>query len=66
MTQPIDYIFHGESLDFLKALPENYVDLIMTSPPYADNRKSTYVGVPMDQYVETANKQVLVRQWDKE
>lgn len=52
MTQPVDYIFHGESLDFLKTLPENYVDLIITSPPYADNRKSTYRGVPMDQYVE--------------
>ena len=52
MIQPIDQIFHGESLDFLKTLPENYVDLIITSPPYADNRKKTYRGVPMDQYVE--------------
>lgn len=52
MTQPFDHIFHGESLDFLKTLPENYVDLIITSPPYADNRKKTYRGVPMDQYVE--------------
>jgi site-specific DNA-methyltransferase (adenine-specific)/site-specific DNA-methyltransferase (cytosine-N4-specific) len=28
------------------------VDLIITSPPYADQRKSTYGGIPADDYVE--------------
>ncbi|MBS1746372.1 MAG: site-specific DNA-methyltransferase, partial [Bacteroidetes bacterium] len=36
----------------LKLLPENSVDLIVTSPPYADQRKSTYGGIHPDKYVE--------------
>ena len=30
----------------------NTIDLIITSPPYADQRKSTYGGISTDQYVE--------------
>ncbi|MDR1584858.1 MAG: site-specific DNA-methyltransferase, partial [Prevotellaceae bacterium] len=36
----------------LKLLPDNSVDLIVTSPPYADQRKSTYGGIHPDKYVE--------------
>ncbi|MDO9154493.1 MAG: site-specific DNA-methyltransferase [Paludibacter sp.] len=36
----------------LKNIPDNSVDLIVTSPPYADQRKSTYGGVHPDKYVE--------------
>jgi len=32
--------------------PDNYVDLIITSPPYADKRASSYGGVPTDKYVK--------------
>ena len=32
--------------------PDNSVDLIVTSPPYADRRKNTYGGVHPDKYVE--------------
>jgi site-specific DNA-methyltransferase (adenine-specific) len=42
----------GDCLDVLKQLPENSVDLIFTSPPYADQRKSTYGGVHPNQYVD--------------
>lgn len=45
-------IFLGDSRDVLKQLPENSVDLIVTSPPYADNRKNTYGGIHADEYVE--------------
>jgi len=45
-------IYNGDSKDVLKQLPENSVDLIVTSPPYADQRKNTYGGVPPDKYVE--------------
>ncbi len=45
-------IFHGDSAEVLKVLPDNTIDLIVTSPPYADQRKSTYGGVTTDQYVE--------------
>ena len=45
-------IFHGDSAEVLKTLPDNTVDLVVTSPPYADQRKSTYGGVTTDQSVE--------------
>lgn len=45
-------IFLGDSKEQLKFLPDNSVDLIVTSPPYADQRKSTYGGIHPDKYVE--------------
>jgi len=42
----------GDCLDVLKAMPDNSVNLIVTSPPYADQRKSTYGGISPDKYVE--------------
>ena len=47
-----DKIFNGDCLDVLPKLPRNSVDLIVTSPPYADNRKSTYGGIPIKTYVK--------------
>jgi site-specific DNA-methyltransferase (cytosine-N4-specific) len=46
-----DTLFIGDCLHVLPALPDNSVDLIVTSPPYADNRKKTYGGTPPDEYV---------------
>ena len=45
-------IYLGDSKEQLKQLPDNSVDLIVTSPPYADQRKNTYGGIRHDQYVE--------------
>ncbi len=42
----------GDCLDVLRNIPNNSVDLIVTSPPYADQRKSTYGGISPDKYVE--------------
>jgi DNA modification methylase len=42
----------GDCREVLKTLPDNSVDLILTSPPYADQRKSTYGGIRPDKYVE--------------
>lgn len=44
-------IFLGDSKEVLKTLPDNCVDLIVTSPPYADRRKQTYGGVSPEKYV---------------
>jgi len=41
----------GDCLDVLKTLPDDSVDLIVTSPPYADQRKNTYGGISPDKYV---------------
>lgn len=48
----IDTIVCGDCLDALKSLPDGSVDLIITSPPYADARKRQYGGIHPDRYVE--------------
>ncbi len=45
-------LFLGDSKKELKKIADNSVDLIITSPPYADQRKNTYGGVHPDKYVE--------------
>ncbi|MFA6278441.1 MAG: site-specific DNA-methyltransferase [Pedobacter sp.] len=45
-------LYLGDSKKMLKKLKDNSVDLIVTSPPYADQRKSTYGGIHPDKYVE--------------
>jgi len=47
----IDKILEGDSLIKLKTLPDSCIDLIFTSPPYADNRKKTYKGISIKDYV---------------
>jgi len=42
----------GDCREVLKTLPDNSIDLIVTSPPYADQRKNTYGGIHPDDYVE--------------
>jgi len=50
VEQPV--IYQGDCLDILPKLESNSIDLIVTSPPYADQRKDTYGGVSPDKYVE--------------
>jgi len=50
VEQPL--IYQGDCLDILPAVASGSVDLIVTSPPYADQRKDTYGGVSPDKYVE--------------
>lgn len=45
-------ILQGDCRDVLKTLPSNSVDLIITSPPYADSRSATYGGIKPDDYVK--------------
>jgi DNA modification methylase len=45
-------IFLGDCRDVLQQVADNSVDLIVTSPPYADQRKQTYGGIHPDKYVE--------------
>jgi len=42
----------GDCREELKKLAGNSVDLIFTSPPYADSRKNTYGGVSPEKYVK--------------
>jgi site-specific DNA-methyltransferase (adenine-specific)/site-specific DNA-methyltransferase (cytosine-N4-specific) len=45
-------LYQGDSLNILKGMEDNSIDLIVTSPPYSDQRKSTYGGIHPDGYVE--------------
>lgn len=47
----MNQILQGDSEEVLKELPDNSIDLIFTSPPYADQRKNTYGGVNPENYV---------------
>ena len=42
----------GDCLEILKKYPDNFFNLIVTSPPYADQRKNTYGGIKPEDYVE--------------
>ena len=45
-------LFLGDCREKLKHLESETIDLIVTSPPYANQRASTYGGVKPDAYVE--------------
>jgi len=51
-TSELGRIIHGDCLSIVSTLREECIDLIITSPPYADNRKKSYGGVPIKHYVE--------------
>jgi len=45
-------ILLGDCEEILKSLPDSCIDLIFTSPPYADQRKKTYGGISPDEYID--------------
>jgi site-specific DNA-methyltransferase (adenine-specific) len=45
-------LFLGDAATQLRHVGDASVDLIITSPPYADQRKQTYGGIHADRYVE--------------
>ena len=46
-------MLQGDCLEVLKKqASDNSIDLIITSPPYADRRVHTYGGVKPEKYVE--------------
>ena len=47
-----DKIINEDCLEILKGFPDDCINLIITSPPYADSRRKTYGGIHPDRYVE--------------
>lgn len=45
-------LYLGDCKTELKKIKANSIDLVVTSPPYADQRKTTYGGISHDKYVE--------------
>jgi len=43
-------VLQGDAAHVLQTLPDSVVDLVVTSPPYADQRAATYGGVKPDDY----------------
>ena len=52
MTEYLNRVHHGDCLAVMADLPPACVDLVVTSPPYADARKHDYGGVAPSQYVD--------------
>ena len=48
----LDTILLGDCEDILANLPDDSIDLIFTSPPYADQRRQVYAGIHPDAYVD--------------
>jgi len=48
----LDKVILGDCRNILDNMKPDSVDLIITSPPYANNRKTPYVGIPTKNYVE--------------
>jgi site-specific DNA-methyltransferase (adenine-specific) len=53
LTRPMQAmdLRRGDCLEVMRTMATGSVDLIVTSPPYADQRKSTYGGVAPEDYV---------------
>jgi DNA modification methylase len=52
MKKIVANLMLGDCREKLKDLADNSIDLIFTSPPYADSRANTYGGIRPDKYVE--------------
>jgi len=48
----LDHIYLGNCREVLPLFAPESIDLIVTSPPYADQRKHSYGGIHPDEYVE--------------
>lgn len=48
----VNKVIRGDCEQILKEFPDNSIDLIFTSPPYADQRKKTYGGIKPNEYVD--------------
>lgn len=51
MNSNLDSILQGDCREVLQGIRSASVDLVVTSPPYADRRSRTYEGVKPDRYV---------------
>ena len=49
---PATEMIHGDCLETLRRFENNRFDLIVTSPPYADQRAKTYGGIQPRHYVQ--------------
>lgn len=46
----LNTVTQGNCRDLIPQLPDDSVDVVVTSPPYAEQRKKQYPGVPAEEY----------------
>src|SRR5262249_11398779 len=51
-STPHGAMYHRDAIALLTALPDDSVDLIMTSPPFALTRQKPYGNVPAERYCD--------------
>jgi len=51
-NEPLVQLYLGNNKEEILNVPDNSVDLIVTSPPYSNQRKVTYGGIAEGSYVE--------------
>jgi site-specific DNA-methyltransferase (adenine-specific) len=47
----LNQIIQGDCYELMKGIPDGSIDLVITSPPYANQRKDTYGGIDHKNYV---------------
>lgn len=60
----VNDITEGDCRQLIPSLPEKSINLAVTSPPYADQRKGMYPGIPEDQYADFT-VEWMKQLWDK-
>lgn len=51
-TLKLNTIVHSDCIEYMKSLPDSCIDLVVTSPPYAEQRSKTYGGINEKDYPE--------------
>ena len=46
----LDIILNSDCVELLRSMPDNCIDLVVTSPPYAEQRSGTYGGIKSELY----------------
>ena len=52
LATPLGAAYLGDAMRLLAEVPDDFVTLIVTSPPYALQRPKEYDNVPPEEYVE--------------
>lgn len=60
----INTVIQGNCLDMIPLLPNGSINLCLCSPPYADQRKGKYPGVPEEEYPQFT-VDWMGKLWDK-
>ena len=64
MQIKINSVTQGDCRDLIPSLPDSSINLCVTSPPYADQRKDMYPGVPESEYPDFT-VDWMSKLWDK-